>query len=145
MPPLKKKQPAKQALLNIASFVPDPSKTLVKKHKRLAKKLAAVGRPKVDKVVKKRLEEEKAAAEGTEKWRVFLYEAGIQDVDSCQPYLLYLSNGNNGPLAFHSDEDLRPPSDDDSDDGSFLDAGSVRDEEENDDAGAAAASSGPGR
>jgi hypothetical protein len=44
----------KQALLDLGTFVPDPSKSLLKKHKKLEKQLSGTGRSRTTAFVNKK-------------------------------------------------------------------------------------------
>jgi hypothetical protein len=112
MAPIKK---TKQTLLDLGTFVPDPSKSLLKKHKKLEKQFSGTGPRRttafVDKKKQKRIAEAEAVRVGSEKWREFLVESGVEDVDRFRTDILFLSNGRNGPLAFHADCELEDSSD----------------------------------
>jgi hypothetical protein len=55
--------------------------------------------------------EAEAVLDGTEKWREFLLESGVEHVDLFRTDILLLSNGGNGPLAFHADGESEESSD----------------------------------
>jgi hypothetical protein len=108
-------QKMKQSLLNLGSFVLDPSKSLLKKHKKLEKHLSGTGPIRgtsfADKQKKKRIAEAEVIREGSEKWRQFRLRSGVEDIDRFRTDLLFLSNGGNGPLGFHADNELEDSSD----------------------------------
>lgn len=86
--------PSKQSLLPIGLFMKHPSITTSKKHSLLAKKNEPKKfKPRVDKKLAKKLSEEQDIIRGAEKWRHFLEEKGIEDVDSCRCDILYQANG----------------------------------------------------
>jgi hypothetical protein len=88
--------PSKQSLLSLSLFVKDPSKATIKKHKKLTKKLVNEPKkfkPRVDQKALARIAEEKDMIRGADKWRYFLQQIGVEDVEGYRCDILYQSNG----------------------------------------------------
>ena len=101
--------PLKQSLLSLSTFVKDPSKATIKKHKKLTTKIdnePKKFKPRVDHKAIQRIAEEKDIARGAAMWRYFLQEIGVEDVDGYRCDILYQSNGEApDPHAFIEEEE----------------------------------------
>lgn len=105
MPP---KQKLKQSLLNLGTFIKNPKKITVTKHKYLEVGLempTKKRKPYVDKDKQKRLTEEKRIEEGSKGWLHFMTVRGFRDVDD--PHRMFLVNGNApDPYTLYDDDSL---------------------------------------
>jgi hypothetical protein len=92
---LPSQQKTKQSLLNLGTFIKNPKKITVTKHKYLEVGLempTKKRKPYVDKDKQKRLKEEKRIEEGCEGWRHFMAVRGIRSNDDSRAMLFA-----NGP------------------------------------------------
>jgi hypothetical protein len=85
---------AKQTLLRMSDFVVAPSKTMLKKHKKLEKKMGPfiTGKPRADKKREEQTAEEKKLEEGAEAW-----QQRLPNINRSYAELMYVVNGCNGP------------------------------------------------
>jgi hypothetical protein len=90
-------------------FVKNPSKATIKKHKSLLKKSLPEPtkfKPRVDLKKQQRIAEEEDIIRGAAKWRYFLEQIGVEDVDGYRCDILYQSNGEApDPHAFVEEEE----------------------------------------
>ena len=109
----------KQSLLCISDFLKQPSKAVLKKHKKLERNLLPyiTGKARVDPKKKELAKREKEVRKGSQEWRNFLVASGIENVDKFDTELLFLANGSKPPIpTLEENDDVGVPDSDDEDD-----------------------------
>jgi hypothetical protein len=100
---------SKQSLLCMSTFIKKASTSTLTKHKRLENGMnpKAVVRktPWVDKKRQERLARELAERDGTKRWRSFLENSGVEDVERFDLDLLHKVHGNPTINNYQSETD----------------------------------------